>query len=75
VSGEPTSLADALKASLAAAQAPAKQPVNLAELATNLSTLEDWFRQDCTARHAEDMADIVHEAWSLVEDLCDEVQR
>lgn len=44
----------------------------LSELATQLSTIEDWLRQDCLARHAEDMADVVHKAWQVMEDTCDE---
>ena len=45
---------------------------DLNQLATDLSTIEDWLRQDCTARHNDDMADVVHEAWQVVEDLCDD---
>src|ERR1700691_6620374 len=44
---------------------------DLNQLATDLSTIEDWLRQDCTARHSDDMADVVHEAWEVVEDLCE----
>lgn len=44
----------------------------LSELATHLSSIEDWLRQDCTARHAEDMADVVHQAFQVVDDLYDE---
>ena len=44
----------------------------LSKLATNLSSIEDWLRDECTARHSEDMADCVHEAWQVVEDLYDD---
>jgi hypothetical protein len=41
---------------------------DLGQLATDLSTLEDWLRRGCN----EDMADVVHDAWALVEDLYDD---
>lgn len=45
---------------------------DLGQLATALSTIEDWLRQGCTARHAGQMADRVHEAWSVIDDLADQ---
>ena len=44
----------------------------LGDLSTRLSAIEDWLREKCTARHAEDMADLVHEAWQVIDDLYDE---
>lgn len=44
----------------------------LGELATNLSSIEDWLRQDCTARHSDDMADVVRQAFEVIDDLYDE---
>lgn len=46
----------------------------LGELATNLVRIEDWLREDCTARHSEDMADVVHQAFEVIDDLYDEAQ-
>jgi hypothetical protein len=43
----------------------------LADLASDLGLIEDWLRQDCTARHAEDMADVIHQAWGVIDDLAD----
>lgn len=45
---------------------------DLAELSTQLSTIEDWLRQDCPARHASEMADVIHRAWRLADDVCDQ---
>jgi hypothetical protein len=44
----------------------------LAELATDLSAIEDWLRQDCTARHNDDMADVVRKAFAVIDDLAGE---
>lgn len=44
---------------------------DLGQLATSLSAIEDWLRQDCTARHNEDMADTVREAFNVIDDLSD----
>jgi hypothetical protein len=46
-------------------------PDALEELALNLSNIEDWLRDSCTARHNDDMADVVHQAWQVIEDLSD----
>jgi uncharacterized protein YecE (DUF72 family) len=44
----------------------------LNELATNLCAVEAWLRESCTARHNDDMADMVEQAWHVIEDLYDE---
>ena len=47
----------------------------LEELSLSLGQIEDWLRQDCSARHADDMADVVHKAWQVIDDLADEAPR
>ena len=44
----------------------------LGELACNLGAIEDWLRDSCTARHNEDMADVVGKAVQVLEDVHDE---
>ena len=43
----------------------------LEELSLNLSAIEDWMREQ-PARHADDMADVIHQAWQVIDDLSDE---
>src|SRR5271156_633216 len=43
----------------------------LVNLSTNLSAVEDWLNEKCSARHADEMADVVHEAWQLIDELYD----
>lgn len=42
---------------------------SLSSLSTRLSAIEDWLSESCTARHATDMADTIHEAWKIIDDL------
>jgi hypothetical protein len=41
----------------------------LLELSVRLDQIADWLRESCSARHADDMADVVAEASQVVEDL------
>lgn len=44
---------------------------DLHDLATRLSSVEDWLRDTCEVRHHEDMADAVLEAFHIVDSLAD----
>jgi hypothetical protein len=44
----------------------------ISELSKNLGAVEDWLRDHCEARHADDMADLVEKAVQVLEDLYDE---
>ena len=46
---------------------------DFSKLSTDLSSIEDWLRDHCTARHAVDMADAVHKAWLIVDGLADQM--
>ena len=45
--------------------------ISMSDLSLALSEIEDWLRESCTARHADDMADRIHEAWQIIDDLAD----
>jgi hypothetical protein len=47
----------------------------LDELLTHLGAVEDWLREKCEARHADDMADLVEQACRVLDDLYDEQVR
>jgi hypothetical protein len=38
----------------------------------NLGAVEDWLREKCEARHAEDMADVIAKAIDMLENFYDE---
>jgi hypothetical protein len=44
---------------------------DLSDLLGELSGIEDWLRDSCDVRHHERMADEVHRAWSILDDLYD----
>lgn len=44
---------------------------DLSALSLRLSMIEDWLRDDCTARNSGDMADDVHAAWKVIDALSD----
>lgn len=53
----------------AQAVAEAAGSSDLEELSLALDLIEDWLRQDCSARHAEEMADTVRRASRIIYDL------
>lgn len=43
----------------------------MTELSLALGAIEDWLREQ-PARHAGEMADRVHDAWEIIDDLADQ---
>lgn len=45
--------------------------ISMTELSLALAAIEDWLREQ-PARHADEMADRVHDAWRVIDDLADQ---
>ena len=41
----------------------------LEEMSLKLDSIEEWLRECCEARHADDMADVIKEASQVIYDL------
>jgi hypothetical protein len=44
----------------------------LGHLAGQLIAVEEWLREQCPARHHDDMADVVLKAYEVIDDFHDE---
>lgn len=44
----------------------------LGDLASSLLAIEEWLRDHCEARHADVMADVIKDAYRIIDDLYDE---